>query len=139
MGGRFLYYLDSRTQWIDIGDDSAISMTLDALCNGTASENEMHELPSTSTGMNEAIAATTNNPQLILGKGRISEVICLDEESDVRPVSTEEEGIFGQEEKSNGSCISPSSYVELNASKLYSLAMTLLRNSSSLTSLTTGL
>ena len=80
-----------------------------------------------------------NNPQLILGKGRISEVICLDEESDVRPVSTEEEGIFGQEEKSNGSCISPSSYVELNASKLYSLAMTLLRNSSSLTSLTTGL
>ena len=110
MGGRFLYYLDSR-QWIDIGDDSAISMTLDALCNGTASENEMHELPSTSTsnGMNEAIAATTNNPQLILGKGRISEVICLDEESDVRPVSTEEEGIFGQEEKSNGSCISPSS------------------------------
>ena len=88
MGGRFLYYLDSRTQWIDIGDDSAISMTLDALCKGTASENEMHELPSTSTGMNEAIAATTNNPQLILGKGRISEVIYLDEESDVRPLST---------------------------------------------------
>ena len=109
MGGRFLYYLDSRTQWIDIGDGSAISMALDALCNGTASENEMHELPSTSTGMNEAIAATKNNPQLILGKGRISEVFCLDEESDVRPVSTEEEGIFGQEEKSNGSCISPSS------------------------------
>ena len=108
VGGRFLYYLDSRTQWIDIGDDSAISITLNALCNGTASDNEMHEHPITSTGMNETIAATTNNPQLILEKGRISEVICLDEESDVGPVSTEEEGLFGQEEKSNGSIISPS-------------------------------
>ena len=97
VGGRFLYCLDSRTQWIDIGDDSAISITLNALCNGTASDNEMHEHPITSTGMNETIAATTNNPQLILEKGRISEVICLDEESDVGPVST-----------SNGSCISPS-------------------------------
>ena len=107
--GRFLYYHERRHQWADIGDNNAIFMTLKALRDGPASDNEIHDLPiSARTGTDEANAATTSMPHQTLEKGRISEVICLDEESDAGRVSTEEEGLSSQEEDSS----SPSSRIE---------------------------